>query len=443
MLQQKVVSDVAPTANGDKICKRCNLKAVNAIITCVKCKEVYHKSCVHVLSNRGKKCELLSENEMMCFKHYTPLPLSEDEMSIGMSENGAESQEVIITKLRTENEALRTEISYLKNELRQLESSINQQLEGERFEKTNTSDSDTKSLVDELKNELFHHFTKFKNEINKTIEHKFSEIHSITENLQAKPKFSDIVKKQDVVIIKPKTNQTSKVTLESIQQTIDPVAEDIGVNHVKQLRNGGVVIGCNKKEDITKLHNISTQKLGEDYTIRKSGLRNPMIKIVGLSESYNEESLKRCITRQNSTLKDLINTWKLVICKKMKKKYMAIVEVDPKSFLEFIKLKTVLIHWDECRIFEHFGIIRCYNCGGYNHTAKYCKEGTKICLNCDSREHVEIECEKGETSCINCIRANKNLKLDLDINHSRFDPKCEVLKKQVQRAQAKTKYNNI
>ena len=118
---------------------------------------------------------------------------------------------------------------------------------------------------------------------------------------------------------------------------------------------------------------------------------------------------------------------------------MAIVEVDPDSFLEFIHLKTVLVNWDECRIFEHFGITRCFNCGGYSHTSKYCKEGTKICLRCDSRDHIEDDCDKQEETCVNCIRANKNLNLNLEINHSRFDTSCEVYKRLVQRNYVKPK----
>lgn len=129
----------------------------------------------------------------------------------------------------------------------------------------------------------------------------------------------------------------------------------------------------------------------------------------------------------------------MLTCKKMKKKYMAILEVDPVSFDGFMKLEQLNVKWDSCRVFEHFSALRCYGCGGFNHTHSVCKED-KVCLNCGKSDHNENECQN-EPACVNCMRANQKLKLNLNTKHSRFDLGCEVFQRNVENIRLKTQYS--
>ena len=104
--------------------------------------------------------------------------------------------------------------------------------------------------------------------------------------------------------------------------------------------------------------------MGNNFIVKKSTLQNPKIKIVGLGEQLNEEELKTCLMKQNPILKDISGTFKLITCKRMRKKYLAVIGVDPKSFSEIMRLKTAFIQWCECVIYEHISMYRCFKCGG-------------------------------------------------------------------------------
>jgi hypothetical protein len=89
------------------------------------------------------------------------------------------------------------------------------------------------------------------------------------------------------------------------------------------------------------LETEAKKKLGDAYSVKKTILYNPKIKIVGFSEELNEESLRNCLIQQNLSLKNISGTFKLITCKKMKKNYLAIIEVDPLTFADFMKMESV------------------------------------------------------------------------------------------------------
>lgn len=168
-----------------------------------------------------------------------------------------------------------------------------------------------------------------------------------------------------------------------------------------------------------------------------------------MSEQINEETLKRSLSEQNVHLKNTLQTVKQIACKKMKSKYMTIVELDPLSFEEIMKNKTVLINWDVCRVFEYFNIKRCFGCKGFNHESNNCRE-QEMCCNCGDTSHNEGEC-KNDTRCVNCLRANKiNLSEEnkqikdittYDVQHSPYDyEKCSILKQQIEACKRQTVY---
>mgnify|MGYP005981003095 CR=1 FL=1 len=75
-------------------------------------------------------------------------------------------------------------------------------------------------------------------------------------------------------------------------------------------------------------------------------------------------------------------------------------------------------------------MLRCYDCGGFNHVSKNCHEKIE-CLKC-GEDHATNVCTKEDECCINCIKENRvNPAAQLDINHSRFDFTCSVYKKQI------------
>ncbi|KAJ3661634.1 hypothetical protein Zmor_006022 [Zophobas morio] len=102
---------------------------------------------------------------MVCYKHNSTDQQVDDSVP-PTDGKGAESHQLIIYKLQTENEALKIELSSLKEELGHMKMRLNQQVEGEHSDKTDTIDN-TKSVIDDLKKELLDNFNKFRNEIKK------------------------------------------------------------------------------------------------------------------------------------------------------------------------------------------------------------------------------------------------------------------------------------
>jgi hypothetical protein len=141
------------------------------------------------------------------------------------------------------------------------------------------------------------------------------------------------------------------------------------------------------------------------------------------------------LINQNLCLKGGFKSFKLIVCKKMINKYMAIVEMDGDSFKKIMTLKTVSIGFDRCSIFEYFKVTRYFGCGGYNHIIANCKE-EKLCLKCGENTHSDVDC-LNPAKCVNCERVNKLHNLNLGTSHLCYDVNCELWKHQVEKRSIK------
>jgi hypothetical protein len=137
-----------------------------------------------------------------------------------------------------------------------------------------------------------------------------------------------------------------------------------------------------------------------------------------LLKGHDEDDLKKCLKNQNPSLKNINGMFKLIACKKMKTRFLTIVEVDPQTFSELIKLERVYIGWDVCRVYEHVNVIRCFNWGGLNHISKNCPTEEPTCLNCGEKDVKGKGSCKKEVICVNGTRRNREESLNLSVNHS-------------------------
>ncbi|KAK9882407.1 hypothetical protein WA026_020929 [Henosepilachna vigintioctopunctata] len=106
----------------------------------------------------------------------------------------------------------------------------------------------------------------------------------------------------DVLLIEPIKEQKSNVTREDIASKIDPFELKLAVDVMKNIKNGGIMIGCygNKTKEII-FYKVS-QELGNKYTVVEASLKNPKIVIRGVEERYMEqqyEHIVRGIIEQN------------------------------------------------------------------------------------------------------------------------------------------------
>lgn len=118
--------------------------------------------------------------------------------------------------------------------------------------------------------------------------------------------------------------------------------------------------------------------------------------------------------------------------------YNAAVQLDKLTFERAMEKGKVLINWDSCIIKEHYSIVRCHNCSGFNHLKIECRHN-KACERC-SKGHDTKECEEEALACINCIVANEKYALNLNTNHHVWSKKCEILKRKINKVSKRTEY---
>lgn len=251
------------------------------------------------------------------------------------------------------------------------------------------------------------------------------------------------VLKGEAIVIKPKSKQESSKTKEIVTQKLNPCTMEIGITQLKEVKDGGILIKCKTKEEIRKLKDEAERSLGNHFQVSIPEKKKPCVKVVDFEENISKEELKDCITKQNEYLRGENVEIKVLVIKKMVKRYMAILECDPATHEKILQEGSLSIGWvPACRVFDYVNVFRCYQCGGYGHNAKICKI-VKVCAKCSSPDHSLHECANKSYKCRNCEDANNKLKLSLDTSHSMFDiNRCTVYRKQFNIQKQKIQFNS-
>ena len=244
-------------------------------------------------------------------------------------------------------------------------------------------------------------------------------------------------------IIVPKKLQETSKTKEDCMNSIKPNELKIGIQGVKKISRGGIIVTCENEDDNKKLIKEIEKKLGTKYEIKKGELRNPRIKIIDMTEELSEDKLISCLLNQNngiikeSNIKKVLKIWR----SGRSNKYNAIIEVEPEAFHSILERRKLNIIWNECRVFEEFSVFRCFKCLGYNHKAQECTNNL-TCIKCGSNDHKVDKCDNNNSvRCSNCINCNTKMNMKLDTNHSPMDSSCSVFKRQLELARNKTRYD--
>lgn len=244
---------------------------------------------------------------------------------------------------------------------------------------------------------------------------------------------------QPAILIKPKISQESAKTTEDIKKKIDPSKLKVGVTKINKIRDGGVAVQCNSKEDVEKFKTIAEKELGNSYDIKKAKQHTPEIKVLGIRENLSNEEIKNCIISQNDIIDQ--NSCKIEISyirKITNNHYNATAEVDSATFEKVMKTGKLNVGWTRCTVKENLKMWRCYKCAGFYHKAAECKNKL-ACWTC-AGEHESRNCNEENQQCINCITTNKVLKLKLDTNHRAADQNCPVYKRKIGSLKNKVDY---
>jgi hypothetical protein len=301
-------------------------------------------------------------------------------------------------------------------------------------------------------------YTKITNSINiqsKQINEVKNEM--LCKNDELKSSYAEIVKNNNVkikkktdsvVIIKPKDkSQNVNKTKDDVKNSINP--NEIPVNGLSQVNDGGVVIRCKNKEDIGKIKEIVENTMSEKYEARIPEIKNPRIKIIGIDNKPADNSeIIETIMRQNSEFFDTDGDIKNVITvieinnNKKYKYFNVILEISPKSFNKIMTVENIKMNynWNRCKVFEAIHIKRCFKCGSLDgHVSKECKKDV-LCYKC-GENHTSDNCKNNTLKCINCVDYNKRLNLNLDTNHNVLSNECKVYQRLIEMRKRAINYN--
>lgn len=161
----------------------------------------------------------------------------------------------------------------------------------------------------------------------------------------------------------------------------------------------------------------------------------PRVKIVGITENSNPKEVQQTILEQNREYFDVGSHLSVVHVGKSRRKnnFYAYAEVDGKVYGKLMESRRVNVGWDRCMVYDANEIMRCYNCMGFNHKAKDCKNRL-VCSRCGSG-HKEKDCnvEENKATCVNCKHAADTLKLKIDFNHHTLSRECPTYMKKLER----------
>lgn len=223
------------------------------------------------------------------------------------------------------------------------------------------------------------------------------------------------------IVIKPKNQQSNEKTRNDLLQTIKPEKLKLAVKSTKAIRNGGIVVKCNSRDDMMLLKEEATRKL-MDYTVDSTRMRKPRFKIVGYEGDLNLEQIRECIAEQNHLNSE--DDYCLTFMRHNKKSKTNTIygECSPSIFHRLIDLKKIFIQWQRCPIYEDINIQRCFKCQQHYHKSGTCQNNI-VCEFCAGGHNVE-NCPKTIKRCRNCVDTNTKHKLGYNIEHAASDPEC-------------------
>lgn len=439
------------------VCAKCeeNIKKEKDGIACDGgCSKVYHTACVHL---QAKEIELIKNNENIQFicdvcqafclktinnklngiydylyklneRTIETLNLvkesnenqkkSEATKVIASNENDTEKKsEDENTRKRSNAKKTNGELSHREKRQQKRDEKIATQVSEQTPTTSNRKSKDTKETAkrDEKKNE---HEKKRVEKNNKS-----------AHNNNVNKKFS--------VVVRPKNVQSSTDTIKHLNSKCKP--NDLNINNIVKTKSGLVIFDCETAEQRNEVKNRIESSIGDDYEINSKEPLPPKIKILGITEEMTENEIETQLKRQNGFIsKGDIKVLKVVKDWKTTNTFNAIVRVDKTSFKRLMERKKVLIHWNSCAVKEHFSIVRCHKCSGFNHLKEECRNKT-ACGYC-GKEHETDACDEETVQCINCVVANDKYTLNLDTNHNVWSSKCQILKKKVERVSKRTEY---
>lgn len=247
------------------------------------------------------------------------------------------------------------------------------------------------------------------------------------------PRYADIVKNktEPAVLIVPKnSSQLPNQMKADILGNINPAENNLHLRKVQTTKDGGLVVGCQSKEENEKLVSMARDKLSDAYVVKEISGISPRIRIAGMTENHTENEIKQFLLKCNSHIFSDDSTIKIIKVGPHKKNpglFQVVIELDKLSYTYALKSKNVFIGYDSCDIFDAVEVYRCFRCNEFHHSAANCQN--RVCCPICSEEHELKDCKSNIHKCSNCVKFNERMKSKVSTDHTVFDKvKCTSYK---------------
>lgn len=245
-------------------------------------------------------------------------------------------------------------------------------------------------------------------------------------------------KKPDPVVVITPTDklQDRKKTIQSIKNAIDPTA--FAVQGINNASNNGVVVRCLNDDGRDKFLDEASQKLSENYEVKKPTKRLPRFKILRVNDPEVEDlKFITKLKQQNPTIADDKCKFEIIKREQVKVRgvdiascFNIVIQTDGETFSKVMKNDRILVGYERFKVVDNVYVRRCWNCYGFNHIASNCNLTQKVCSSC-SLFHEKSTCTETIEKCINCVQFNKKHGLSIDVQHNVWSRDCQVYKKKL------------
>lgn len=225
----------------------------------------------------------------------------------------------------------------------------------------------------------------------------------------------------------------AKETIKQLKKEISATDTDGGFKNIRHLKSGAIVIESCSETQQEKLKVVLENK--NNINIREIQSFNPMFMVTGILKGYSDDEFIGEMVRLNNEIEnefpqnDIIKEIKVVGKKNCRNpsKENWILQARPAIAKWFLKRQTINFDLMKVYIQEHLNLAQCFNCAGFGHVAKYCRESA-CCHKCGATGHQGKECTSGELKCPNCIKMKYKPE---ESRHSARDTSCPVYQKRL------------
>lgn len=203
--------------------------------------------------------------------------------------------------------------------------------------------------------------------------------------------------------------KTSQELIDQVKSEVDVAALGIAVNNVRKTKGQCVVVTCDSADDREAL---SRAIKGTKTNITATPLQNkrPLIRLVGVANDLNDAQIPVALVNQNKKLIPGVDSGDLKVIRRTRGRasslFNVILEVAPKVWAS-LRDQKVHLGYQIVPVLDQTPMLQCYNCMGFGHTARECRNVT-TCGYC-SGDHETRSCHNrnGNPTCCHCSQEGK------------------------------------